>query len=265
MALQHKHSLTPGAEPNLMPGQIAVNLADDILFLRAQGRVVAVDLEKWRTTAAPSAGAVPGAPLTMTTAGPFWNASLAPSSRVNGVIQLDPPPAPDAFNVPGVQFAAPAEPLDVQPNQAVLEPFYVASDTLLVSHMGLAVLNKGPGMVRVAVVDEDLNIRGSALSNNLVPGGMRTFTVAAALTRGRYYAVVWSAGALRLKAAHARVPQQGWDLDEAGAPAFLTRLRTSGDFSKGIALDASALTPDYSPEPGQPKSTLLRWTYPETD
>lgn len=262
MAMRHKSSVTPGNTPNLLPGQIGINVPDDLLYFRANGRVCSINMGKWRTGAAPARGAQDGAPLSIGPDGnPTWDTELAPSSRVNGKVEVDTPPAIDAYSVPGVRFQGPADDLVMGVNDVIVERFYVASDQINATRIAYEIISRSPGNMRLAILDANFETM-AANSTTAVAPGIRNFSMVTALPRGTYYLMVWSASATVLKSLRVLAPEQGWDLSAQEDIQFVQRLRATKNFAAGIDFDDVTLVPVTSDQPGEHKSLLLRWVYP---
>lgn len=256
MALQNKRSDTPGAMPNLVPGEIGINRSDERLWLRAEGRRIGVDTQAWKSRAAPADG-VNGAPLARVRDAVDWSTEHLPSSVVDGQIAVDAPPV-NSFGVPGFYPSALGAQAALAADDVLIEPFYVASDTILVTHMAFRCADGAASAVRVALVDADDVTRYDAML--LAPReGINELLLNTPLPRGHYRAVLWSLDGVRLDCVLGYRFEQGFEVTSGGLD-FIVRQRLNADFSAGVDLAGQTPTPDTAPTPGELKALMLRWS-----
>lgn len=253
MALQNQHSHTTGSVPNLMPGQIAVNLKDKVIWLRAAGTKVAVDLDAWRTRGIPGLGAN-GAPLRRVSTGVSFDANLAPSCVVDGAVSVDPP----GWGVPGLLPSSIGTPITVPANSNLIEPFYVASDVLSVTALMFKTTTPPAGAIRVGICDAS----GDVVVDHLVtvPAlGVNTLSATADLSRGAYALVIWTEAEITLEQVFGYRPEQGWSEDGDGVPSFVSRtFGVQTDMSAGISV-VSIGDVITSATPGEMHSGVIQW------
>lgn len=254
MALQNRHSHTEGAVPNLVPGQAAINLKDEVLWLRAAGTKVSIDLAAWKVRAVPAVGA-DGAPLVRTSAGVAFDAALAPSSTVDGAVVVD----PAGTGVPGVYAAAVGAPIALGADDVLVEPFWVASDQISVTNIAFKAVTTPTGAVRVGICADDGTVLGEHLFATPALGA-NAATLALDLPRGLYHLVLWSAAAVSLFQMTGFRSEQGWSDAGAGVPSFIRRPTVDPmDLSAGLALpDVTGAV--VSASPGEDRSVMIQWT-----
>jgi hypothetical protein len=254
MPLQNQHSRTSGAIPNLAPGQVAVNLKDEVLWLRAGGTKVSVDLARWRLRGVPGVGAI-GAPLRQEADGLFFDTQLAPSCLVDGVVAVDRP----GWGVPGLQVLGAATNVVLGASGVLMEPFYVASDAITVQALSFKTASAPAGIIRVGICTEAGAIVASA--EVTTPGaGTNTVALSATLPRGAYYAVLWSQAAASFSQITGYRIEQGWTESDTGVPSFALRLTTAPiDMTSAFEVPTVNGTEDGD-EPGALHSLLIQWT-----
>lgn len=259
MAMQHKHSDTPGARPHLLPGQVGHNSADKTLHIRVAGRPEKINLDDAVAGVAPTTGPV-GAPLVRRDNALVWDENLLPLSLVDGEIVVDHPPA--GFAVPGFLPVGDTETIAVPAETILLEDFYVASDVIRLTRMGCW-LQGGAGAVRLGLLDSADRVILSQLVTTPTNGALVAFNASAPLQRGRYRAFLWCESARDVRRLRGLRINQGFDTYTAGGdPRYLLSRRATGAFLDGVDLSA-ALTPvepEYSPEPGEKKAVMIRWS-----
>lgn len=260
MAIRNLHSTTTLALPHMLPGQVAVNLADDVIWMRCEGVRTPIKLSDVRDRA-PSSLAQPGTPLVSVAAGRSeWNPDLAPSSLVDDRIQVDYPPEAGQYALPGVMLTGLGADRALLANAVEVSSFYVASDQINVASLTFAVRSASPPAIRVGLVDAlgvvltDTLISAPVVGANVVNlGGLP-------LSRGAYRAVIGVINNVTLGSVVGLRPQQGWDT-VAGVPVF-TRSETGiKDVATGIG-SLPTLTPRTASTPGEDKMVLLRWAFP---
>lgn len=252
MPLQNKRSDTPGARTNLIPGEIAVQRADERLILRAEGRRVEVDVDLWARRAVPAVGS-PGAPLQRHQDGVVWAQDLVPVSMVAGLIQVDLPPA--GYAVPGLDVASIAGSITLEAGEVIAEPFYVASDAFTLTALMVSVRDYGASTLRIGIataagevlIDESLM---QEIGGNVVE-------VDQALEPGLYYALLWASEEVTVDAVEGYRAEQGWSFYTSGEPRFVIRLRDLQDLSAGLVLPAGEVT---RAQPGEPHAVLMQWS-----
>ncbi len=255
MALQPKRSDNPVAVPHLIPGEIAITRGNK-LWLRAEGRRIGVDTQAWATRAAPAAG-VEGAPLGRVRDAVDWAVEHIPSGMVDGVIAVDAPPAA-GYGVPGFYPSALGSQMTLGDDEALVEPFYVASEAITLTRLAFRSPAGAATAVRVAVVNaDDLTLVDSMI---LAPrDGINEVVVNVPLARGHYRVVLWSLAAITVECVLGYRFEQGFDLASDGLE-FVTRYLTTGDFSAAVDLTGAEVTPETSAQPGELKAVMLRWT-----
>jgi len=253
MAIKNPRSDTPGKRPNLVPGQLALNRADDRLFFRYDGKVRGIDLEDLRTRTAPGGGPE-GAPLVMTDGQLTWDTSLVPSSVVDGRVDVD-FPTEDVYGVPGF-IPTEVSNLVLGEDDVRAERFYVASDSIRVRRMAFNALGMGFTSARMGIA----RLNGTVLVDEIVlapAAGANEVEVDVTLARGEYQVLFWSAGSLTVTEVFGFRSCQGFDL-VAGDPVFTQAQEGSADLS--AALVVPSLSPVDAAVPGERKVVMLGWT-----
>lgn len=257
MGIKVKSSRTSGRMPNLSPGELGVNIADDTLLLRLDGRKFAAPLAGLRQ-GAPAEGPY-GAPVVRTSSGAAWSGELGPSSVVNGAIDVDAPPPAGAYGVPGAFFAGAGDTLVLPVDGVIVETFYVASDQVHLTELAFAAKSLSTGAVRVGIADASGTILADAMLltvselNNQV-------AVDLMLARGTYFAIFWTAEALTLGSAFAFRPEQGLNFDGGGHPVFVRSQSGSADLSAGLDMSSLSLTQLALATPGEDHAIVMAWS-----
>lgn len=257
MAIQQKNSDTSDSLPNLTPGEIAVNNADDVLWVRSEGRRTPIHLDPVRKRAAPYNGQ-DGAPLSYKSNAQVWDPALAPIAVVDDAIQVDMPPAANVYAVPGAQVTSLGADRAIGVNSVQVEPFQVRSDQITLTALVFAIRTAAPGAVRVGVFDADDVLLIDELVSSPVQGA-NVVTVSTALPRGAYKIMLWSASAITLGQAQVVQPEQGWRVSGATLN-FVRSYEGTADQSGGLVPLAAAAR--LSTTPGMDKTVLMRWTVP---
>lgn len=259
----NKRSLTAGATPNLVPGSIAVNALDQVFYMRANGRVVPISIPKWRDGAATKRGAQAGAPLVVKADGLSWDSDLAPSSQVGERIPVDLPPPNGYFGVPGVQITGPGPDIVVMQNAVISERFYVAADEITLERIAFYIkVQQMTAPMRIALCRDDGSVLIDTNIPNVLDGQINTFNYAFPLSRGFYRLALWTQAAATFATFEGFQTGQGWDLDGAGEPAFVSRELGVAPLAGGFDLVAAAPSPQYRSEPGVSRVLSMRWTLP---
>lgn len=260
MGLINKHSATPGAQPNLVPGTLGVNTTDELIFFRAHGRVQSVSLAKLRT-APPAEGAYPGAPLQRTADGLRWAPELTPSSVVEGRTAVDPPTMQNMLAVPGVSVLGLAADHTFTPGTVLAERFYVASDAILVDRIGAFVRDQGiAGPIILGIFDASLQAVIQTRIAQPLMGNFNSISVGFTIPRGYYYGVVWSATAVTYAAVETVREEAGVYVSASDRLEFEVRKRAGAlDEPNGLRFEHLAVQTDYQETPNIPRVTLLRW------
>lgn len=259
MAMQHKHSDTPGARPHLLPGQVGHNTADKTLHIRVAGRPETINLDDAVNGVAPTTGPI-GAPLVRRAGALVWDENLLPLSLVDGTIKVDHPPA--GFAIPGFLPIGDTEPAAVAAETILLEDFHVASDEIRLTRMGCW-LESGAGAIRLGLLDSRDRVILSQLVTTPQNGALVAFNASAPLPRGRYRAFLWCEAARDVRRLRGLRINQGFDTYTAGgAPRYLLSRRATGAFLDGVDLSAALtpIEPEYSLEPGEMKAVMIRWS-----
>lgn len=260
MAIKNLHSTTTQALPHMLPGEIAVNLADDVIWMRCEGVRTPIKLADVRARA-PSSLAQPGTPLVSVAAGKSeWDAALAPSSLVNDRIQVDYPPPTGQYAIPGLMITGLGADRPLLANAVEVSSFYVASDQIDLLALTFAVRSAAPPAIRVGIVDALGVILTDTLISAPVVGANVVNLGGLSLARGTYRTVIGVINNVTLGSVQALRPQQGWDT-VAGAPVFTRSEIGVKDVATGIG-SLPTLTPRTSGVPGEDKMVLFRWTFP---
>lgn len=261
--IQFKHSQVSGNVPNLVPGQIGINEADEVLWLRADGKKVAVDINKVRNYAAPLGKAQDGAPLVKTDAGSEWVPSLAPSSVVNGAITVDASQSIGIYGIPGVMITGIGADYAVTGSRAICEHFYVASDEITIDRIFFYVGTQTIGSIRAAIADDDDQIVAQGQLSSPSSNATNFVSLTANLKRGHYRAIFWSTALKTLREITGVSFDQGWNLDGSGNMLFLDREFSDGaNFSSGIDISGIGFSPTTSQNPGIRRLLAYHWSIP---
>ncbi len=259
--IQFKHSTVSGNVPNLVPGQIGVNEADEYLWIRANGKKVAIDLNQLQNYAAPITNGQDGAPLIKTATGSQWMPSLAPSSLVDGAITVDQAQPTNIYGIPGVMISGTGSSVDIPDGMAVAEHFYVASDWIQIDQIVFNILSQTQSLMRFAIVDDD--------GNNLATGqvtspivGVNRASIGVALPNGHYRLIMWSSKAKEFLEITGYSIDQGWTLSGTQAMQFLDRQLSAQDFSVAINVVGITWTDSTQPTPGIRRLFGYHWSIP---
>ena len=258
MALQNKHSATPGARPHLMPGEVGHNTADRTLHLRVEGRPETIHLPSAAQGVAPATGPL-DAPLTRKGGALMWDPDLSPSSLVDGEILVDAPQG--GFSVPGLILnGAPIDAL-LPAETLLLEPFHIASDRLRLRQIGCW-LADGVGAVRIGLIDSLDRLVLSHVVMEPPTGEMLVLNYPSVLAHGDYRAFLWTQAERTVRRLPAYRIGQGFDLQGAGGPPrFIRGYRATAEFLDGVFLDTllTPIEPEYSDQPGEMRSIWMDW------
>lgn len=255
MPLQHKHSRSAGHSPNLIPGEVGVNLADYTLWLRADGDTVAIDLSKWRLQAVPAVG-LEGAALRRTSTGVEFDPQTAPSSVVAGVIPTD--PKPKGWSVPGSVMIGQQGDSLTNDNAVLIEPFYVSATSIGVASIGFTLTDAPTGAIRVGLASEEGTILMDHLFSDPAEGLNAVVFDPLTLETGAYYVLLWSEKAVRVQAMFGVRFEQGWAFTD-GEPVFINHYNADDhDMSAGLTLP-SITGADTDGAAGEVHYLLLRW------
>jgi hypothetical protein len=246
-----------------VPGSIAINRLDEQFFMRANGRVVAISIPKWRDGTATRRGAQDGAPLVTKADGPAWDPSLAPSSTINGRVPVDLPPPNSHFGIPGVQITGAGADLNLIQNAVVAERFYVAADRIVLERIAFRLkMQQATAPIRVAICTDD----DVVLTETNIPvptdNAVNTTNYALPLPRGFYKLALWTSSAASFATIDGFQTGQGWNLDVNGDPRFVTRELGGAPSSAGIDLTAAALVEQSQAIPGVNRLLTMRWSLP---
>lgn len=252
MPLQNKRSDTPGNRTNLIPGELAIQRADELLLIRGENRKLEVDLDRWRRRAPPAAGQA-GAPLVRSGPGVAWDATKAPASYTSDGVAVDLPPP--GYGLPGLDMTAFRISLPMQAQEVTSGSFYVASDLINLTELIFCQESYGTDVVRVGIATE----AGEVLfDQEMVPqvGGNR-IAINLDLVRGFYQTLLWTAGDREFTGVEGVRAEQGWDYFASGEPKFTIRHRDVLDLSAGLAAPAGEVTRN---QPGEQHAVLMTWT-----
>lgn len=262
MTILFKNSQQAGNVPNLVPGQIGINEADELLWIRSGGKKVAVDILKMQNYAAPSAGGQDGAPLVKTDAGVEWVRSLAPSSEVNGVITVDRSAPNNIYGIPGLMITGFGNANTITGNRAICEHFYVASDQIYIDRVAFKIVSQTQSLIRFAIVaDDNTNIYTANISTPN-DASVNTANMSVTLERGHYRLVFWSAQPKQLQEIVCLSYDQGFNVDASGNLVFLDHQYTTADFSAGIDVTNVTWTDLTSLTPGTRRYFAFHWSIP---
>lgn len=261
MPLQHKHSRTNGSVPNLIPGQIGVNWLDEDFWLRTAGKKVAVDIQKWQTYAAPTDNGFDGAPLQKTDDGVAWVPELAPSSEVDGVVMVDGAAPGSVYGIPGVIVTGVSGSVMTQNQQAIVEYFYVASDSILIDKAAVNVISGGGSTGRIVIADMNDTVQTLASFNGgVTPGMVNTASVFISLQRGWYKVIFWSNIGAELAQITGYAFEQGFELDDNGQKQFRDHQYATVDWSSSVFLSGIGWFDSFSYTPGVRRLIALHWS-----
>lgn len=254
--MQLKHSRTTGAVPNLIPGEIGVNLADRLVYLRSGGHKLPIDVDQLNARGAPRYGPS-GAPIEQGASGVQWSRALTPSSLLFGRIHTDAPPI-EGYEVPGFYAATVAPTMPVTGGDTLVEPFNVASDDLTLTAIMVNVAATETGPLRVGIADAS----GTVVVDSVIVApqlGPNVVSANVPLARGGYAAVLWAGVDMSFGQIAGYRAEQGFDIDEAGGLLFVQRrFGPSGDFSGGLP-QASIEATITSASPGERRAVLFGW------
>lgn len=262
--LINKTSINIGAKPNLVPGSVAVNWRDEIFFMRADGRVVEIPIDRWESGAATRDGAQVGAPLSVKADGSTaWDPAKAPSSVIDGAVRVDAPPPANVYGVPGVQITGAGADAVYTANTVITERFYVASDTIMVDRIAAYLkFQQQIGALRLGLLDDNDAILLDTLISTPLDNAVNTISGGIALGRGHYKLCLWSEPAATFGTVEGLQAEQGWTLDAQGDPEFALRERGGAGLSSGMDISLVAMTEDRRPTPGVNRILTMRWTLP---
>ncbi|AXQ69163.1 hypothetical protein HOU02_gp139 [Caulobacter phage CcrBL9] len=260
MAIQNLRSEISDSLPNLLPGMIAINIPDDMLWVRKEGRRTRVKLADVRDRAPPANG-LPGAPLVREGGKAVWDDAQAPSSVVNGVIRVDLPPASGVFAIPGAQITGFGADRFLGINAVEVAPFYVRSDSVTITQLSVGIKSASPGAIRIGICDAlGIIITDQLISAPVQGANVVTLGAPRLLPRGTYRTILWASAATTFGSANASAPEQGWGLTNSSL-LFTRAYQGLKDMSAGIG-SLPTLSARNTNEPGQDKLVMLRWTTP---
>lgn len=259
MPTLNKHSRSAGHMPNLIPGEVGHNIADDLLWIRVAGKRVPVDLAVMRARAAPGNGQV-GAPVVHASPRALLDPHLAPSSVVEGVVRVDAPPV-GGYGVPGLLGAQLGSNVALAINDLLVEDFYVASDSLHLSSLNVVTTGAITGNVRLGIVDSAGVILLDVPLTALAAGANET-AVDLTLARGAYAALCWTDTAVTLRSVRGFRAQQGWDTLPDDTAVFRASRSANADLSAGLDIGAAPLDDQLLVSPGEIRTVLLAWDLP---
>lgn len=258
MSLQNRRSTQPGHVPNLVSGEIAHNIPDDILFFRAGGWLTALNLGELRFYSLPSAGII-GAPLTYSSGGTYFDDERGPSSTIAGKVRVDDPPPAGQYGVPGAMMrGASSTAASLDANGVRIERFFVASTEIRINEMALFCETEPLGAIRIGVFSA-LGIKSFEHEFAAPALGLNTVTPAFAVQRGFWDVVIWSEAAVDLKTidTHRSERSFNWASDNF---QFRSHRAATHDLSAGLDVFGYTASDVNSTSPVEPKSGLLRWT-----
>lgn len=254
MAIQNKHSINFGSVPNLLPGEIALNLAEEVLWVRIDGRRTPIPLRTLYNRGVPTEGQT-GAPLAFADFEMFWSSQLAAAAVVDGKIEDDLPPEPGLYRCPGSWLTGAHTTYGTAANEVLVESFNVRSDQIRVDHLTFSITGEA-GPARVGLVDAEGTVLCDVLVESPAPGA-NVVPVLVDLPRGTYRTVLWTAVSTSVILAKALQPEQGWDLNGDGL-TFSLGARGIEDLSAGLSVP-TILTQRLSSDPGVERAVLMRW------
>lgn len=256
--MQLKHSRGAGHVPNLIPGEVGVNLPDEAIFIRAGGKKLRVPIEVINTRAPPKAGPH-GAPLVRTDLGVDWSRDLTPSSlNFDGRIYVDAPPA-GGYAVPGVYGVRLEPDCLLSAGELAIEPFEVVSDDFNLSAFAIRLTSPPDGPIRMGVADSTGVIIADAVIAYPV-AGLNRLGVNLPLSRGSYRALLWTGADVTLRQMLGWRREQGFDFNGAGEVIFTRSYRGApGAYGSGLT-DADPVLAVTSLVPGELHTMLFDWT-----
>lgn len=258
MALLNKRSTTAGAIPNLVSGELAHNITDDILFLRYEGYRTALRLAQLRNRSTPDSGQT-GAPLTLVGDGVTFAPELAPYSLVGGSIDVDAPTGNAAWAIPGEHITGAGASTSIDAGVARVERFHIASDQIRIQELAIRLAAAVTGTLRVGLVQTNGSLRWEqALTNPAA--GLHAFVPGQTLSKGFHSVVLWCNAAVSLKAVSTAAQDRAFDI-LSGSLVFSTDVEeAAADFSAGI--DMSLVQPGAltRSDPLTEKTAVMKWT-----
>jgi hypothetical protein len=246
MPIKHKHSQQAGHRANLTPGEVGHNRVEDVLLIRGDERKLEIPLADWRNGGVPLDGVV-GAPLTHESGVLVWNPDLLAQGQMGGGFYTDASPGLDAWGVPGFiqdmadfRLGAPSsqQRTSFSANDVSIEDFYVASESVALSHMGLKLFQVGGvwPKVRIGVVDATNVVITEKLLNP--PASVNSIAIPGiSLTRGWYSMVVWAGGPVDVAVFTGTRYNLSFDFDNTDQIIGARRRSASADMSAGIFVD----------------------------
>lgn len=265
--MRQKHSDIPGRKPHLVSGQFAHNAADRRLFVRVEGRLVEVPLDRIAEGVAETTGPL-GAPLVRLEDGGFaWDPTQSPSSvSPDGAVNVDRPPV--SLGAPGfLPRDISTDEIDLPAETILLEDFHVASDRIMVESLAFHLVS-GSGPVRVGVLTKSGVIVSDRLVEAPTRGAIHVMGANTGLPRGAYRAFLWVAEPNRVRRLHGYRLNQGWDSHgPAGAPRFAVSRRATGAFLDGVRWNGllTPETPEFESLPGERRALMMGWRLMQTE
>lgn len=255
--MQLRHSRVAHAVPNLLPGEVGINLSDATLTLYADGRKVAVSPQVVKDGGAPH-GAL-HAPLQRMAAGLGFGAPLAFSSLTARGIDADLPQS--GLSIPGVRlYGLAQDSAAASATRLRVEPFTVVSTGFDLTRIGFNLGAPAGSDVLVGVYAVGAGRLVSWRASGAQGVNALTLPTPVRLPPGRYLGVIWCAAPLILVEVEAAAEEAGWDYDAQGAPLFVRRrYAQAGDFSAFLPVLGS-ITPETSAAPGEARALLYGWT-----
>lgn len=257
--MQVQHSRVPGAQPNILPGERAVNLADGIVFLRSRGKMLSLVLEGLEDRLAPPPGPT-GAPLVRVGSdGLDYATQYAPTGYLAGAAHVDTPPPDNSHAIPGMTLTTDAVAPEAMTIGTIrIEPFYVASEGFELRRIAFSLVTPS-NAVKFGVAQADGTIL-TTQNKSSSPAGLCAADVTLPLPKGWYLAFLWTESNITIRTRRATRINQGLDFAADGTPQFIAR--RWGEPGGYEFLDLPPIivaSQDLSPVPGEPRACVFQW------
>lgn len=261
MSLQLKNTRLSGETPNLLPGETAVNIVDEVYWVRARGKKIAISFTTANARAIPRGA--PDAPMMRHGSTIGYRDDLTPASTHFGVVAVDAPPV-GGLSIPGFYATGPGVSATqlFGINTTILERFQVVSDGFVLTKLAFNAVTTPTGSVRLGLTDAAGHILADYLITTPV-AGLNTKILTANIPKGQYFVVLWTQAAITLRQVFGVRPEQGWDYDGAGQPAFKRRIFSTASNQSGGLVDVAVASSTLNAQPGENRAILFDWTLPQ--
>lgn len=274
MPIKHKHSETPGNRANLTPGEIGHNRNEDVLLIRGEDRKLEIDLFDWRHRSLPPGGTL-GSPLSRDAGGELvWDAAQLPVGQIGGGFYTDGGQGGIGWGVPGwfsMQnysnfYPGSITATNLQPGYLWIEDFYVASDKIIVTHLGSRMVwpdSQRPKM-RIGLADENGIILADK-RNDAVPNNWTEAINPVTLTRGKYSLLIYNDGPVSAPPINLPGSRYNQGFEFSGTTVtFLKRRFASGvSMLSGLYLNNGLVVQEErDTDAGETKAVFMRWLMP---